>query len=192
MATYYLKVNGTILEVKCKDNRNSILTTIAHKDSGKTIYITNYERKGSYKRMIMYEQDFQSIIKVIDGSHSCRQLVKVVCRGSFITRYSWLTNRANERMSYWAGGPVNGTGCACGITNKCDFANTKCNCDANDYKYRTDVGFVTRKSDLPLTSFSTGDTGAVTENKEILIGDIECYSGKSAQPKAEAESFAYN
>ncbi|XP_065055560.1 fibrillin-2-like isoform X2 [Rhopilema esculentum] len=176
MATYYLKVNGTILEVKCQDNRNSILTTIAHKDSGKTIYITNYEREGSYKRMIMYEQDFQSILKVIDGSHSCRQSVKVVCRGSLIKRYSWLTNRANERMSYWAGGPVNGTGCACGITNKCDVANTKCNCDANDNTYRTDVGFVTRKSDLPLTSFSTGDTGSVLENKEILIGDIECYS----------------
>ena len=114
---------------------------------------------------------------IIDMSDRCHQEVTLDCKGSMIDGYTWLTNRLNQKMSYWAGGPPGGTGCACGISGTCAKSGIKCNCDANDNVLRHDNGLVTRKSDLPLTSISTGDTGAASEYKTYSIGNIECTLG---------------
>ena len=175
---HYLKVDSQIIEVTCENRNNEIKTAIAHADSGKVITVSGYEAAGSYKKILLYNQDFSSIIKIVDRSDRCQQLVNTLCKGSLIYKYSWLTNRRNQKMQYWAGGPPHGTGCKCGMTYSCAQFGTKCNCDANDGKVKTDNGLVTHKPDLPLYSFNTGDTGSSNEYKKYSVGSVECFKGK--------------
>ena len=176
---YYLKIDAYIVEVTCEVKDGEIKTAIAHADSGKEIRVSGYEKAGSYTKIISYNQDFGSIIKIVDRSYRCQQRIKTQCYHSLIRSFSFLKNRLYQTMTYWAGGPSDGTGCACGIANTCDKAGTKCNCDANDNKLRSDDGFVTKKSDLPITMIHTGDTGGRSEYKIYAIWDVECFTGNS-------------
>ena len=174
---YYLKTGSHIVEATCENKGNEIQTVISHKETGNVIHISGYESKGSFKIILSYREDFESIAKIVDRSYRCFQEVNLQCLHSLIDDYTWLTNRADQQMSYFPGGPVNGTGCACGMTNACAKSGTKCNCDANDNVLRSDVGLVTRKSDLPITGFYTGDTGSGGEYKKLSIGSVHCFTG---------------
>ncbi len=167
---------GSLLYLKCEMENNKMKTIIPHSISNKLIYVNGYEKAFSYQQTLSYGQNFSGIISIIDTSDECRQLVKTKCYHSMITDTSYLTNRANQRMDYWGGGPPDGEGCACGISRNCAKRSKPCNCDANDYVTRTDDGYVTQKSDLPITSIRIGDTGHKFEFKEYLIGDVECFS----------------
>lgn len=179
---YYLRIDTKVIEVLCENKSLEVITTISHQDSGKSVYVSGFERAGSYQKILSYGQDLASIIKIINGSDRCQQAVNLQCKHSLIDRYSWLTNRENQKMPYWAGGPPGGTGCACGITSTCSKVGTKCNCDANDNVLRSDNGFVTRKMDLPITSINTGDTGSAIEYKTFSIGNVECTLGEANLP----------
>ncbi len=155
-----------------------VKTTISHADSNKLFYVHGYEAAGSYKKVIAYNQNLASISSIIDASERCQQLMDIECYDSFMRHTSWLTNRAGQKMSYWAGGAAGGTGCACGISNSCIDSRYLCNCDANQRKHRQDSGFVTRKSDLPLTTINLGETGNPGEYKKFKIGDVECFASE--------------
>ena len=174
---YYLRAHHYIVEVTCEYKGNEIKISISHGDSGNVIYISGYESKGSYSRTVPYYQDPDGISKVIDASHRCQQAVYLQCFASMLSGFTWLTNRHKKKISYWPGGPQNGTGCACSMTNSCAEAGTVCNCDANDRVLRSDNGMLMHKSDLPITAFHTGDTGASFEHKILGIGSIECFQG---------------
>ena len=145
--------------------------------------MSGYGWRGSFKKTLAYMQNMTSIAKIIDRSDMCMQAVNVTCHYSRITSFSWLTNRNNQKMMYWAGGPSNGTGCACGRTRSCALKSDKCNCDKNDKVLRYDMGLVTKKRDLPLTSIHTGDTGGDYAYKDITVGNVICFGGESFKSK---------
>ncbi|XP_035692710.1 contactin-associated protein-like 2 [Branchiostoma floridae] len=51
----------------------------------------------------------------------------------------------------------------------------KCNCDANDYTWREDSGFLSHKDDLPVTQLRFGDTGDSGEEGYYTLGKLICY-----------------
>ena len=65
-------------------------------------------------------------------------------------------------------------GCRCGLTRTCKNYGSICNCDTNDYIWRSDSGYVTDKQRLPLAAISLGDTGDGPEAGKFFIGPLEC------------------
>eukprot|EP00112_Aurelia_sp_Birch-Aquarium-sp1_P019553 Seg4852.2 transcript_id=Seg4852.2/GoldUCD/mRNA.D3Y31 product=Neurexin-4 protein_id=Seg4852.2/GoldUCD/D3Y31 len=173
---YLLLIESETVFVHCELQGNSIKTMIMHRDGDKRFHVSV---SGSFKKTFAYMQNITGITKIIDRSDKCMQAVNVTCHYSQITSFSWLTNRNNQKMSYWAGGPSNGTGCACGRTGSCAMKSKKCNCDTNDQVLRYDMGLVTKKGDLPLTSIRTGDTSQYDTYKDITVGNVVCFNGKS-------------
>ena len=90
-----------------------------------------------------------------------------------------MTNRLFEKLRYWPGGPSNGSGCACGVTDTCFQRDLKCNCDTNDFVVRSDHGKVTDKADLPLTSLIVGDVSGYWSvmYKIFTLFNLNCYEG---------------
>ena len=175
---YLLKIGGIIVKIPCQLIGNEVKTTMRHEDSGKAIYINGYEDRASYGKVIAYKQSLPVMLKLVDASERCQQSMDIACAHSMVYKqnWGWLINGKNQKMSYLAGG--NGTGCACGVSKTCANTNNECNCDSNDSVLRYDNGTVTKKSDLPLTAFYTGDTGNANEYKIIVIGDLECFTSK--------------
>ncbi len=173
---YYIRVTTDLFSVKCELLAGEVKTSISHSASNKWFYVHGFEDKYSYKQALSYNQKFSSITSIIDVSSRCQQMVKIKCHRSILSGFSYLTNRANQKVNYWAGGPPNGQGCACGINGTCADSSKLCNCDKNDNVIRNDDGYVTQKSDLPITSIYTGETGGATEYKEYVIGVVECFS----------------
>ncbi len=165
--------------MKCEMEDGKDKTIMSHSISNKLIYVEGYESAFSYRQTLSYGLNISRITSIIDASDECRQYVKIKCHDSILSDFSYLTNRANQIMTYWAGGPANGKGCACGINDTCADTSKLCNCDKNDNVIRTDEGYVTQKSDLPITSITTGETGHSGEYKEYMIGDVECFSTNS-------------
>ena len=161
--------------VYCEFENSKYKSVLHHADSGKTVHVHGFEQRGSYRRQILYEADFESIIKLVDASDSCEQRIEATCYNSIISQYSWFTDRNNDRISYWAGGQ--GTGCKCKIDNSCAFSKA-CNCDANDNTDRHDHGNYTDKSLFPLSWVRVGDTGNPQEYLKLKIGDLVCYGSK--------------
>jgi len=76
-------------------------------------------------------------------------------------------NRFSEVMYYWGGanpvatGMTNSMMCACGQTGTCAGGpKNSCGCDVNDATWRLDDGLLTNMDDLPVSSFTTADTGS--------------------------------
>ena len=175
--SYFIDVDRKPILVECERQGKETQISISHDSFGIWHHLNNVA--GTYTGDINYEQDLNGIIKLLDRSQRCRQLVKVKCYNSMLSRaYSWLRNRDRQKMTYWAGGPPDGKGCACGINASCASTSWLCNCDKNDNVLRSDDGYVTRKSDLPLTSFSTQDVDGTGEYKDIYIGKVECWTSK--------------
>ena len=161
--------------VYCEFENSRYKSILHHADSGKIFRVQGFEQKGSYHRQILYNADFESIIKIVDASDSCEQRIEATCRHAMISLYSWFTDRNNDRIPYWAGGQ--GTGCKCKIDNSCASAK-KCNCDRNDGTVRHDHGNYTDKSLFPLSWVRVGETGNPGEYLDLKIGDLVCYGSK--------------
>ena len=67
-------------------------------------------------------------------------------------------------------------GCKCGISQTCAKSGTACNCNKNDYVWRSDRGYVTEMFRLPLTKVCIGETGDSDEEMSFKIGPVECES----------------
>ncbi len=175
-----------VVSVKCERlTTGEIKTIITHADSNKLLTVDGFEAAGSFKKVIAYNQNITSIARIIDASEKCQQFLSTECYSSVLTNSCWSTNRAWQKMKYWAGGPSNGKGCACNVEKKCPPSKI-CNCDANDDSWRIDDGLVTNKTDLPLTSVRMGDTGSSTEIHKVKIGDVECFTSKCTYRKDKA------
>ncbi len=147
-----------------------------HHDTEKATIVTGYEKGGSYKRNIRYDLTVESIVSIINQSIVCKQHTNITCKHVVIKSHVWIDGRDGQKLNFLGGGPGNGTGCACGITNTCARANDKCNCDINDHKWRVDEGYVTKKDVLPITAIYGGDTGSkkFTEVLVYTVGPLIC------------------
>ena len=163
------------------ENRNGKVFAVVEHDSQSQNFVHGYEKPGSYKKAIKYKVDVKKIKALINYSKECRQFTKAVCKGSFLSNLNkwpkptWLEGYKHKKLNFWGGGPSNGRGCACGIKKKCVQPKLKCNCDINTHdKWRTDEGYITDKSVLPITVVRVGDTGDAKEQLIFQIGKLEC------------------
>ncbi len=163
-----------LIAIECMKGKHGRSFVVFHHDNESTILVNGYEAAGSYNHTLRYDMEMQAIIAIINKSSSCKQHTDLSCYNAMFTGSSWLSGRNGRKLEYWGGGPSSGTGCACGITNTCASLERKCNCDKNDWNWRADKGFVTKKEDLPITAMNVGDTGHYSEKVKYTIGPLQC------------------
>lgn len=152
-------------------NQHAPLRAFADHDLEKSTTVNNFENPGMKMLSPQYDSvtpdKFAKLSTLVDNSKSCRQHLKMKCRGAMIhqpnkpkgTMMTWWENREGEKMKYWGGSNPTDGSCACSLTNSCVWKNVTCNCDANDNVWRSDGGFLTHKADLPVKMVRVGDTG---------------------------------
>lgn len=165
-----------LIKAFCRITGGKYETSFRHDDIGQEIHVNGFEKRGSFVKQIVYEEDFDSIVAVVEASDSCIQEVKASCYHSILSTYSYFTDRWNVPIPFWAGGAV-GKYCKCGVENSCTNMG-ECNCDNNDNALRSDDGTYTNKSYLPITSVRVGETGGPTEYKKLTIGELKCYGSE--------------
>ena len=156
-------------------DKGGVGVTVFSHDSEERIHVIGYDAPGSYSRDIQYrDSSLSQITALIEVSSSCRQFIRYECKGAVLSlgSVSWWVSRDGQRMRYWGGAAQ---GCACGITNSCARSHDSCNCDKNDFVWREDSGFLTIKSDLPVTQLRFGDAGEANEEGYHTLGKLECY-----------------
>eukprot|EP00795_Rhopilema_esculentum_P007003 gene7003-biopygen8429 len=181
-SVYWIKHNNMLapIKVRCERDQGKTFAVFDH-DSEERIQVKGFETPGSYKRVINYGSPIKDIVEFITSSVACKQFTRIDCRYMGLTFageenpfYGYLVDRNGTRMEYLAGGPKDGQGCSCGITNSCALSSEQCNCDANDSAWRFDEGYVTEKKRLPLTEVRLGDTGDSGEEGAHTIGKLYC------------------
>lgn len=81
-----------------------------------------------------------------------------------------------SKMTYWDGAAADRRMCACGIKGTCAKGDkSRCNCDANDKKWREDSGLLTNKIHLPVKQLKFGDTDLKHEEGCNTLGKFKCY-----------------
>ena len=164
------------MEVLCERRDGKVYSVVSH-DSETRKRVQGYESAGQYKKTIKYDLSNEKIKILIEASRECRQFTKAECKGVYFVHksHAWLEGYNNQRLKFWGGGPSNGTGCACGITNSCRDPDFKCNCDSDvNGVWVKDEGYIEKKSVLPLTAVRLGDTGSSIEEIYYTIGKLEC------------------
>ncbi|VDI73662.1 Hypothetical predicted protein [Mytilus galloprovincialis] len=176
------------VEVYCYMENGVGVTEINH-NGERNITVVGYEALGSYSYIVTYDISFEHVVAIIDSSQFCRQFVRWSCKGALIwdtLNDEWTTYWTNRSTAYLAtnekktpSGFFHGTEvrrtCECGISQTCQESNVLCNCDINDYIWRSDEGYVTNKDALPIVAFFAGDTGDSGEEGHHFIGPLECY-----------------
>ena len=181
---YYINPQGLgaspLVQVYCDlTSKNGVgVTVIGHDSESKTL-VNGYESPGSYKRMIKYDISMEQIVAIIKQSKNCEQYIRYNCFGSRLiydvnNLRGWWVSRQGSKMNYWGGAAVNSGKCACGMTNSC-AGGGKCNCDANDKRFRADSGYLTDKKTLPVTELRFGDTGESGEWGHHTLGKLRCW-----------------
>ena len=157
-------------------------TMISHDSEAKTL-VKGYEERQSYRRDIYYSMPQKQLVVLMMLSEHCEQFIRYDCLGSRLMNltsakikpYGAWKSQSGEIMTYW-GGADHGSGmCACSMTRSCDKPSMKCNCDANDYVWRFDEGYLTNKETLPVTKVYFGDTGHPDERGYHTLGKLICY-----------------
>ena len=170
---YYLNPQGLIsspaVQVYCNmTSKSGVGVTVIGHDSESRTLVKGYEPPGSYKQQISYNISMEQIVAIMKKSKNCEQYIKYECFHSVFyfsdRRYSWWVSRQDSKMNYWGGAAVNSGNCSCGMTNSCAGGH-KCNCDANDFVWREDSGYLTDKNTLPVTELRFGDTGQHKSDK---------------------------
>ena len=69
---------------------------------------------------VNYCVQMEQIVSLIGISRSCFQYLRYDCFDSILGRYHrYWADRFGNWKTYFPGGPPDGNGCACGITNSC-------------------------------------------------------------------------
>ncbi|XP_013420849.1 contactin-associated protein-like 2 [Lingula anatina] len=141
---------------------------------------------GGIRKSISYlYANMDQIVSLISMSTRCQQKLKYTCfKASFMSDMeasslkTWWVSRDGEKMMYWAGGPSDGRGCACGVTQTCasnsNIPRSLCNCNMNDGVWRTDEGYITDKTKLPVSELRVGDVGDHGEYGFGTVWPLEC------------------
>ncbi|XP_066286834.1 contactin-associated protein-like 2 [Branchiostoma lanceolatum] len=153
------------------------VTVISHDSEART-HVRGYDGAGSYMRDVTYQASLDQIRALIVVSQSCQQFIKYECYHSVMnfgdTDIAWWMTWDGRRADYW-GGATPGSGmCGCGQEGTCDNGKPKCNCDNNDYNWRSDEGLLTHNPDLPVTQLRFGDTLGYQANGYHRLGKLRC------------------
>ena len=164
-------------------DKDGIGVTVVGHDSEDRTLVDGYEKRGSYARDVRYSgASITQLAGLTNVSAHCEQFIKYECHHAALfwrgNPDGWWVSRDNVKMTYWGGAtPADSFKCACGVTspNSCADPNRGCNCDKNDNVWHEDSGFLTEKSDLPVTQLRFGDTGGSKEQGYHTLGKLKCY-----------------
>ncbi|XP_027058141.1 contactin-associated protein-like 2 [Pocillopora damicornis] len=170
--------------VYCDLHGRWVMVSFTHDVYGVEV-VDGYEEPGSFIRDVTYSHSLQQMAAAISVSENCRQLISYTCSKSRIMAnygdlvggpYTWWVARDGTRQNYWGGADPSSYSCGCYKAMTCyKFPKFKCNCDANDLGERTDYGYLTDKSKLPVTQLRFGDTGSNDKDKgKYSLGPLHC------------------
>ncbi|XP_066267405.1 contactin-associated protein-like 5 [Branchiostoma lanceolatum] len=161
--------------VQCDVVGGTAITLIGHNGEART-HVKGFENHGSYSKDVTYWDSMEQVRAVVDQSTLCKQEIKYECHGSVIwgssSPVSWWMTWDGRQADYWGGASPGSGKCACGQSGTC---SGRCNCEANDYTWREDSGFLSHKDDLPVTQLRFGDTGSGSEQGYHTLGKLICY-----------------
>ncbi|KAG2458456.1 FAKD3 protein, partial [Polypterus senegalus] len=165
------------------------ITVVGH-NSEDRLRISPCEDAGCYSRQIVYKQASLHQLRVLtETSETCEQFVKLECRHIRFLRenWGWWISRDGQKVQSWGGSSTNSGKCGCGERGDCDLGLSTCNCDANDEVWRSDEGYLTDKSVLPVREVRFGDTRDVpVEMAFYSIGKLQCKGEKTTIPVLES------
>ena len=168
-------------KVECIRGSSGRYDTVVHHDRElNTTVAQGHEDRGSFKAPLTYSgASLSQIIALVDASTSCKQFLYFACHGVVITSggqpWAYWLNRARKPMLHWGGGIPGQLSCACYRTKSCAGSGW-CNCDYNDSSWRNDSGYLSQKSNLPVTEVRAGDTGSSYEQARFYVGPLICTS----------------
>ncbi|XP_035670378.1 contactin-associated protein-like 2 [Branchiostoma floridae] len=130
--------------------------TVLHHSSEDRIRVSS---GGDFHLQVAYpEGSLEQIQVVVQKSSSCKQFLRYECRNSplrLAENVFWWETTANSRVYSWGGAGGKLGQCLCGTQHNCQPSpEQSCNCDANDTVWRTDEGYLTDKTTLPVVNVS--------------------------------------
>ncbi|KAJ8418687.1 hypothetical protein AAFF_G00001860 [Aldrovandia affinis] len=152
------------------------VTVVGHDGEGRA-RVSPCEEPGCYSRELHYEADMPQLRALVQTSASCQQHVKLDCRHTRFVEsgWGWWVSWVGQKRLDWGGATNNSGSCACGMTDTCNRPGLLCNCDSNDHIWRSDEGFLTDKSALPVRAVYFGDTKDIPlEMAFHTIGKFTC------------------
>jgi len=159
--------------VYCLFNGSKAVTVISH-DSKDEARVDSCEEKKCYVRNVNYDIPMSSIRSIVRQSQNCRQKVKYRCHGaSLFTGNGVWTTHDNIDVD-WTDQKYGAT-CSCSIDESCANPKHTCNCDSNDLVWRSDEGYITDRTVLPVTKLKFADSGDGGEVGYHTLGALECY-----------------
>uniref|UniRef100_H3A592 Uncharacterized protein n=1 Tax=Latimeria chalumnae TaxID=7897 RepID=H3A592_LATCH len=154
------------------------ITLVGH-DSERRVRVSPCEDAGCYSRIINYNlASLDQLRALTEASESCDQFVRLECRHIRFLKeqWGWWVSRDGFKIQSWGGTPTDSGKCACGERGDCALGLSSCNCDANDNVWRSDEGFLSDKSSLPVKEVRFGDTRDVpVEIAFHSIGKLRCW-----------------
>ena len=138
-----------------------------------------------YLHSISYETDMENIRALIETSKYCRQYIKYSCQNSVLfdspKKFDMYGGRGGRWVShdsqvqdYWGGATPGSEKCACGVNGTCAEANKVCNCDTVDNVWRSDEGYITNSSKLPVNMLMFSVSGT-NPHSFYNLGSLECF-----------------
>ncbi|XP_033645675.1 contactin-associated protein like 5-3-like [Asterias rubens] len=131
-----------------------------------------------YDVNIAYSVPMDQITSLIGQSTRCRQNLVAECKNAKIwngdNQLAWWVSRDGARMMNW-GGSKNFEGCLCSVDNDCELGH-RCNCGARPDVWKTDGGFLTDKTKLPVSALHFG-SAAPPKEMRYKLQSLQCYTG---------------
>lgn len=149
-------------------DKGSVGVTVVSHDSENRALVDRFDPKGSYSCAVTYHETslLQLTCLAASSAHS-EQFIKYECYQSMLlyngAMFSWWVYLDDEKMTYWGGvDSVPPHKYACSLTKACANQGYGCSCDANDFVWRKDNGFLKNKSKLPVSQLMFGDASGAS------------------------------
>ena len=160
-ASYLITIGGKSVEVSCNLTSQPAETIIPF---NQVVQVSsNVANK-------VYNVDYGDLSAVdirafVEQSEICKQYVSYKCSNATVLDkqfplLSW-TSTEDSPIYYWAG---------------CSFSDKTCRCDSGKGIANENLGYLTKKKDLPLKSLQFG-TLPSGSNISVKVGNIACYGG---------------
>ena len=156
------------------------VTVVSHDSETRTLVRWSAGAPGyHYKHDVMYTWANSTQLKSLTAvSRHCQQFIKYECYHAKLSRVgirSSLVSRGGTKMNYWGGASPGSNQCACGMNKTCVKKQPHCNCDAGDFIWREDSGFLTHKSDLPVSKLMFWRLRRYLSKAYYTLGKLMCY-----------------
>lgn len=129
------------------------------------------------KLIVKYSSvSISQLVKLAQISTQCKQYIYFRCTGdvAFVSEGAWWVSHDDTKQYYWGGATPGTRKCACGMTKTCLSSSAKCNCRNSGGGWRTDEGYLTDKSKLPVKIVYLADTDGSHEYGYFFLGKLKC------------------